>query len=144
MALKNDYKGVAEAGGGRIKGSVKYFKDHPADIGAMVHETTHCIQGYKARNLPGWLVEGVADYVRFWQYEPGKAGKLAPEKAQYDESYRTTAAFLAYVTEKHDPKLVTKLNALMREVKYDAKAWKTLTGKDVEELNRDWKESLAK
>src|SRR5215203_3349463 len=38
MTLKNDYKGVAMAGGGRITGSVKYFKDHPADVGAMVHE----------------------------------------------------------------------------------------------------------
>ena len=73
-----------------------------------------------------------------------KCGFYVPEKAQYDASYRTTAAFLAYVTEKHDPKLVTKLNALLREGKYDAKVWKTLTGKDVEELNRDWKESLAK
>lgn len=144
MSLKNDYKGVAEAGGGRIKGSVKYFKDRPNDIGAMVHETVHCVQNYRARGLPGWLVEGVADYVRFWKYEPGKAGKLAPERAQYNGSYRTTAAFLAYVTDKYDGQLVTKLNALLRSGKFDDTAWKTLTGKTAEELNREWRESLTK
>ena len=144
MALKNDYKGVAAAGGGKITGSVKYFKDHPADIGAMVHETVHCVQNYRARNLPGWLVEGVADYIRFWHYEPGKAGKLAPERARYDGSYRTTAAFLAYITDKYEPKLVTKINALLRDGQFDETAWKTLTGKPVDELNREWCESLAK
>jgi len=144
MTLKNDYKGVAAAGGGKITGSVQYFKDHPADIGAMVHETVHCVQNYRARNLPGWLVEGVADYIRFWHYEPGKAGKLAPEKARYDGSYRTTAAFLAYVTDKYEPTLVTKLNTLLREGKFDETVWKTLTGKPIDELNREWRESLAK
>lgn len=144
MTLKNDYKGVAAAGGGRITGSVKYFKDHPDDIGAMVHETVHCVQNYRARGNPGWLVEGVADYIRFWKYEPGKAGRLTPERAKYDGSYRITGAFLAYVSDKYDPLLVTKLNALMRAGKYDATAWKTLTGKPVEELNQGWRQALAK
>ncbi len=71
MTLKSDYNGVAEAGGNRIKGSVKFFKDHPDDLGAMIHETCHVIQRYRSRNNPGWLVEGVADYVRFFVYEPG-------------------------------------------------------------------------
>ena len=52
MTLKPDYKGVAAAGGGRITGSSKYFRDHPDDVGAMVHETAHCVQDYKGRNLP--------------------------------------------------------------------------------------------
>ena len=64
--------------------------------------------------------------------------------ARYDGSYRTTAAFLAYVTDKYEPTLVTKLNALLREGKFDETAWKTLTGKPVDELNREWRESLAK
>ena len=51
---------------------MKYFKANPDDIGAMVHETVHCVQLYRGRGNPGWLVEGVADYVRFFKYEPGK------------------------------------------------------------------------
>ncbi len=144
MTFKADYNGVAAAGGGRITGSVKYFKGHPDDIGAMVHETAHCVQSYRARNLPGWLVEGIADYIRFWKYEPGTAGRLTPEKARYDASYRTTAAFLAFVSGKYDPQLVTKLNALLRTDKYDAGVWKQLTGKSVEELNQEWRQSLAR
>jgi hypothetical protein len=144
MTLKSDYKGVAAAGGGRITGSVAYFKSHPDDIGAMVHETAHCVQSYRGRGLPGWLVEGIADYVRFWKYEPGKAGRLQPERAKYDASYRTTAAFLAFVTERYDAKAVNKLNAVLRENKYDVGIWKTLTGKSVEELNQEWRQSLAK
>ena len=144
LTLKSDYKGVAYASGNRIVGSVKFFTDHPTDIGAMVHETVHCVQQYRARNNPGWLVEGVADYYRFWKYEPGKAGRVNPARAKYDDSYRTTAAFLAYVTDKHDPKLVPQLNALMRAGKYDEGIWKKLTGKTADELNRDWKKSLAK
>lgn len=143
MAFKSSYTGVAAAGGGRITGSVKYFKDHPGDIGAMVHETAHCVQDYRARNLPGWLVEGIADYVRWWKHEPGKAGRLTPERAQYNASYRTTAAFLAFVSDKYDPTLVNKLNALLRHNKYDAGVWKMLTGKTVEELNQEWRRSLA-
>jgi hypothetical protein len=144
MALKNDYTGVAAAGGGRIVGSVKYFKSRPDDIGAMVHETVHCVQQYKGRGLPGWLVEGIADYVRFWRYEPGKAGRLLPERAKYDGSYRTTAAFLAFVTEKYDRQAVPKLNALLRENRYTPEAWRTLTGKPVEELNEEWRRSLVR
>jgi hypothetical protein len=143
MTLKSDYNGVAATGGGRITGSVKYFKSKPDDIGAMVHETAHCVQNYKGRGNPGWLVEGIADYVRFWKYEPGKAGKVNPDRAKYDASYRTTAAFLAFVSEKYDPKLVNKLNAAMREGKYEVDIWKKLTGKSPEELNQQWKESLA-
>ena len=144
MTLKNDYAGVAAAGGGRITGSVKYFKSRPDDIGAMVHETVHCVQQYKGRGNPGWLVEGIADYCRFWRYEPGKAGRLTPEKAQYNGSYRTTAAFLAYVTERYDRQAVPKLNAMCREGRYTPAAWCALTGKDVEELNQEWRQSLVR
>lgn len=144
MTLKNDYNGVAAAGGGRITGSVKYFKGHLDDIGAMVHETVHCVQLYRGRGNPGWLVEGVADYIRFFKYEPGKIGRLNPERAKYDASYRTTAAFLAYVTDKYDPQLVKKFNAAMREGRYKPELWKEYTGKAVEELGREWQQSLAK
>ncbi len=44
----------------------------------MVHETVHCVQRYRGRGNPGWLVEGVADYVRFFKYEPKKPAPLTP------------------------------------------------------------------
>lgn len=144
LTMKSDYKGVAEASGDRIKGSVDFFKSHPEDIGAMVHETVHCVQLYRSRRNPGWLVEGVADYIRFFKYEPGKIGRLNVDRAKYDGSYRVTAAFLNFATEKYDPKLVYKLNSIMREGKYREEVWKEFTGKTVEELNQDWRRSLVR
>ena len=143
MTLKNSYRGVAYASGTQIVGSVKYFQGHLDDIGAMVHETTHCVQSYRGRGNPGWLVEGVADYVRFFRYEPRRPRRLAPEQARYDGSYRTTAAFLEYVCAKYDRQTVKKLNAAMRQGRYTATIWKDITGKTVEELGRDWQRSLA-
>ena len=142
MALKNSYRGVAAASAGRIVGSVKYFKAHPDDIGAMVHETTHIVQHYRGRNNPGWLVEGVSDYVRFFKYEPGKLGQIDPNRAHYNGSYRTTAAFLAYLTNKYDKQIVRKLNAMMREGKYTNDAFRQLTGKTEKELDEEWRATL--
>ncbi len=141
LKLDKNYKGVAEASGGNIRSSVTYFKAHQDDIGAFVHETVHCVQNYGRRN-PGWLVEGIADYIRFYKYEPGKLRKLKPEQAKYDGSYRVTAAFLASVCEKYDKELVKKINARMREGKYQEEIWKDLTGKSLAELGEEWKESL--
>lgn len=144
MTLKKDEKGVAYASGSRIVGGVMYFTDHKDDVGAFVHETAHCVQLYKGRNNPGWLVEGIADYVRFYNYEAKKPAKLAPEKAKYDGSYRTTAAFLDYVVETYDKEAVRKLNDTMRKGKYADSVWKDITGKSVEDLGREWQKSLAK
>lgn len=144
MTLKKDEKGVAYASGTRIVGAVGYFEKHKDDVGAFVHETAHCVQQYRGRNNPGWLVEGVADYVRFFKYEPNKPKPLAPEKAKYDGSYRTTAAFLDYVVAAHDKEAVRKVNAAMRQGKYSPDIWRDITGKSLEDLGRDWQKSLAK
>lgn len=144
MTLRKDYKGVAATGGNRITGSVKYFQDHPDDVGAMVHETAHVVQRYRTRNNPGWLVEGVADYVRFFKYEPGNLGRINPDRARYNASYRVTAAFLNYVAEKYDKELVRKLNKAMREGEYKEELWKTLTKKTVQELDEEWRTTLKK
>lgn len=144
MTLKKDYKGVAFASGGRITGSVDFFKKNPNDIGAMVHETVHCVQLYRGRGNPGWLVEGVADYLRFFKYEAKKPNPLTPERAKHDGSYRVTAAFLDYVEREHTKGAVKKLNAAMREGKYKEELWKDVTGKTLVELAQMWKASLAK
>jgi hypothetical protein len=142
MTLRSSYKGVAAAGGGRITGSVAYFKKNPKDIGAMVHESVHIQQRYKGRGNPGWLVEGVADYIRFFKYEPGKIGDFNPLRAKYNGSYRITARFLAFVTDKYDKELVKKLNRAMREGTYSADLWKKITGRTVQELDEEWRASL--
>jgi hypothetical protein len=142
MTLKKDYRGVAATSGTRITGSVKFFTDNPDDVGAMLHETTHVVQRYRSRNNPGWLVEGVADYVRFFKFEPGNLGRINPRTAHYNSSYRVTAAFLAYLVEKYDDQIVRKLNQLMREGKYTDAVWEEFTGKPVEALDEEWRATL--
>jgi basic secretory peptidase family protein/F5/8 type C domain-containing protein len=144
MRLKSNYRGVAATSGGRITGSVKYFKSHPDDFGAMVHETVHTIQGLRGGDNPGWLVEGIADYERFFKYEPGKAGPVDPDRSHYDGSYRVTATFLNFVAEKYDKELVRKLNVHMREGNYSDGLFKDLTGKTLKELDDEWRASLKK
>jgi basic secretory peptidase family protein len=142
MALKNSYKGVAQAGGGRITGSVKYFKSQPEDLGAMIHETAHIVQSYRAGG-PSWLVEGIADYVRFFKYEPGKIGKIANDP-HYNNSYRTSAAFLNFVSTQYDKELVRKLNKALREGEYRETIWTSLTKKTLKELDEEWRASMKK
>src|ERR1043165_3008518 len=80
-------------------------------VGSMSHEAVHVAQQYgraRGRNrVPGWLTEGIADYIRWWKYEPASMRRpVAPTKrngqpASYTDSYQTTAAFLEYVAKNH-------------------------------------------
>jgi hypothetical protein len=144
MTLKKDYKGVAETGGNRIKGSVDFYTKNQKDVGSMVHETVHVVQAYHSRGNPGWLVEGIADYIRFFKYEPGKVGRIDANRAHYNGSYRVTASFLNYVSEKYDKDLVTKLNQAMREGKYKEELFKDYTQKSLSELDDEWRATLKK
>ena len=92
---------------------------------------------------PGWLVEGIADYVRFFKYEPDKLGQIAKDP-HFDSSYRTSAAFLNFVTEKYDKDLVKKVNRSLRVGEYRETIWKALTKKSLKELDEEWRASLKK
>src|SRR5260221_10724553 len=88
MSLKTNYRGVAATGGTNITGSVKYFKDHPEDFGAMVHETVHVVQAYRGRRgggnpKPGWLGGGNADYVPIFLSEAGKTSPVNSERSSF-------------------------------------------------------------
>lgn len=143
LSIKNGIDVPAYASGSRITGSAKWFKDHPDDVGAMIHESTHVVQRYRGRRNPGWLVEGVADYVRFVLYEPANIGRLNVKTARHDQSYRVTARFLDYVSRKYDKDFVLKLNRAMREGKYSEDLFKESTGKTLDELGTEWKDSLT-
>jgi len=43
----------------------QWITAHPDDLGMVVHELVHVVQHYPGRrNTPGWLTEGIADYIR--------------------------------------------------------------------------------
>lgn len=138
-----DYDGVAAAAGNRIRCSVKWFSERPEDLGAIVHELAHVVQQYPRGRHPGWLVEGIADHVRFFNYEPEEARpQVSARRARYDASYRTSAAFLDWAARAYDEDLVIKLNAACRERRYRPGIWEELTGRSVEALGDAWRESL--
>ena len=116
-------------------------------VGSLVHEAVHVVQQFKSGDAPGWLVEGTADYVRWFKYEPQSHGadlrymRHARKNFRYDGSYRITANFLNWVTEKYDKDIVTQLNAAMRAGKYDESLWKLYTGKTVRHLERNGKKT---
>jgi len=113
--------------------------------GAIIHELVHVVQQYHHRGArnPGWLVEGIADYIRWFQYEPASQRPHPdPAHSKYSDSYRTTAAFLDWVTGTGHPDLVQRLNTACREGKYTDDLWKQITGKALADLGDEWKASL--
>jgi hypothetical protein len=145
----------AYTSGGRIVCNTQWFRKNlnGEARGAVVHEMVHIVQSYDrvqrdnaaATKNPGWMVEGIADYIRWYKYEPEKHGTdiRDPSKAKYDASYRVTANFLNWASETYDKTLVEKMNAVMREGKYSDDLWTQFTGKTVDELGREWKASLT-
>ena len=144
----------ASASGGRINCNIDWFKRNLKGEarGSVVHEMVHVVQSYgrarrtnpDATRMPGWLVEGLADYIRWFLYEPESKGAEITarnlSRAKYDASYRITGNFLNWVTEKFDKELVRKLNAAAREGKYTEDLWKEYAGKTVQELGDQWRQ----
>ncbi len=136
------YDGVAATSGSEIRVSAKYVHGHPKDIGLIVHELTHAIQAYPKYD-PVWLVEGIADWVRFFKYEPeSNRPHPNPRTANARASYRTTAAFLEWARGTYDANLVRKLNAALAKGEYTEGMWKDLTSHTLDELNDLWVTSL--
>ncbi len=151
-------QGVAATGGSQVRCAASWFRrelDGEAK-GAIVHELVHVVQNFgRARRTnsnptrtPGWLVEGMADYVRWFLYEPETRGAEMTSRnisrARYDNSYRISGNFLNWVTETYDKDLLRKLNAAAREGKYTEELWKESTGHTMQELGEQWKASMEK
>ncbi len=151
-------RGVAATGGTRITANSDWLKGQLKGeaVGSLIHEEVHVVQqyggGWRGTNSasarpPGYLVEGIPDYIRFYLFEPQTHGAeiraRGLERAKYDGMYRVTANFLNFVVQNYDKDIVTKLNAACRQRKYSDDLWKEYTGKTVVELNDEWKKGLS-
>jgi hypothetical protein len=154
-----DMRGVAATSGTRIRCAASWFRRNLKGeaVGAVFHELVHVVQQYgraRRRNpdaprTPGWLTEGIPDYLRWFIYEPQTKGAEITRnnlsRARYDASYRISANFLNWTTEKYAKDLVKDLNAAIRDGKYSEDLWKESTGHTLEELGAEWrKEAEAK
>ncbi|MEO6785087.1 MAG: basic secretory protein-like protein [Chthoniobacteraceae bacterium] len=126
--------------------STDWIAKHPDDFGMIIHEMTHAIQDYKG--VPkdaGWLVEGIADYIRYWYYEPEVPHRRVDSaKASYRDGYSTTAAFLAWLIVKYDRRTVRQLDAALRAGKYSDAIFGQITGKALDPLWQEFAASLPK
>lgn len=143
----------AMAGGNTISCNAAWFRNSLKGEarGAVVHELVHIVQQYgrgrrnnpNATRTPGWITEGIPDYIRWFLYEPETKGAEITERnfsrAKYDASYRITGNFLNWVVGKYDKEIIRKLNAAAREARYSDELFKEYTGKTLQELGDEWR-----
>lgn len=154
IRFRNDMGGTPASAGGRfVNCNAGWFRRElqREALGSVVHELVHIVQSYgggrrngpNGTRMPGWLVEGIPDYIRWFLYEPQTKGAEITarnlDRARHDASYRISANFLDWVATHHDPKLVLKLNAAGRAGAYREELWKDATGRTVEELGAEWR-----
>jgi hypothetical protein len=153
-------KGVAATSGTRISCAADWFRANLQGeaAGSVVHELVHVVQQYggsrpgnpEPHRAPGWLVEGIADYIRWFLYEPQSHGadavwirRVPSAKLHFDAGYRQTANFLDWVTRTYDRELVRKLNIAGRNQTYRKDLWKEFTGHTLDELGADWLQQVV-
>lgn len=112
-----------------------WIEKHPNDWGMVIHELTHAVQEYSSRRTKHatWLTEGIADYMRYFEYEPEKPLPPFPKKT-YRDGYRTAASFLNWVAQTYDGRLIEKLHASMLADAYDDDLFRRITGRTVDQL----------
>lgn len=157
ITFTSDYRGVAATAGTRVLCAPEWFRNNRDGeaIGAVVHELVHVVQQYRwgrrdpdGQRPPGWLTEGIPDYIRWFLYEPQSRGaEIGPDRvanARYDGSYRVSANFLNWAVAQHGDEIIPKINAALREGRYNDELWNELTGKSVDDLGIEWKVSLER
>lgn len=138
VKIDTSYDGVAYANNGRVTVSSKWLHARPNDLDLMTHEIMHIIQSYPNGAGPGWLTEGIADFVRHkYGVDNVKAGWSLTEFSKnqsYKNSYRITARFLVWITQNYDKKFVIKMDKKLRSNTYSPELWKEYTGLNVDQL----------
>lgn len=151
-------RGVAATSGTRITANARWIQQELEGeaIGALVHELVHVLQQYGRRppgsaQPPGWLVEGIADYFRWFVFEPERHGAdlvwLRQQRnlqLRHDAGYRLSANFLDWVSRRYDRDLVRHLNAALREGRYEEALWSQRTGHTLQELAEQWRNETEK
>jgi hypothetical protein len=115
----------------------------PGDIGMIVHELMHVIQvGYKSS--PGWLVEGTADYVRYYFFDPPSRRPRAGKGSDCHDSYGITAQFLDWAAHRYAPNLLRALDLGFRTGQSPEEIFQTATKRSLTQLNEEWKRELQR
>lgn len=131
----------AYASGNHIVVKRQWMLDNPHDTDIMVHEGMHVVQSYNFGNTPGWLTEGIADFVRDayglsnigWSLQPYRYGQ------HYTNGYGVTANFLKWVEANYNSNGISRvdqLDQLLRAGQYTDAIWIQWTGYNIHQLWR--------
>lgn len=137
FVIEPDYDGVAYAISNVIVFSHKSLMDYPNEADVVVHEIMHLIQAYSSGAAPGWLSEGIADYVRYKYGQDQQSGWSLPDfrsSDSYTDAYRVTARFLVWIEKRVKKNFVKEIDEAIRNKTYSANFWVQHTGMPVEKL----------
>jgi len=168
LIFEPDLKVPAFASRNQIHASCSYIPVMKDDYRAMlIHELSHVVQAYPpAPSGTGWIVEGIADYVRHKYFEKdikvtlrmnedGRLygyGETEPyfHSIQdnridltvngYQQSYTVASSFLFWLESKKNPKIVQELNLAFSQGTYSPELFRQICGKPLDEL---WAEFVA-
>lgn len=142
IIIDPDYKGVAATNNGIVRINPEWLHKHPQDIDVVTHEVMHIVQAYPHGAGPGWITEGIADYVRNeFGVNNDNSGWTLPQyndKQKYTDAYRVTARFFLYLNKNYQKNLVKDLDSAMRNKEYTSGFWEKETGKTIDELWKDY------
>ena len=131
--------------------NIDYIKPGAAgetDWGMIAHELVHFIQGYQGgpgTGVPGWITEGIGDYVRHAFFEPEREMRpVNAERARYINAYQVSAGFLMWIAEEYDLEIVPKLNAHGRHRTYSDDVFVEYTGKSLDDLWTEYAEKILR
>lgn len=134
------YDGAAAVSGTTMTVGADYLRGHPDDLGMFVHEAVHINQQYGSNNVPGWLTEGIADYIRYYHYQPDANPIPSEERTHYTDGYGQAAFLLDHVQTVYTDAFVAAANDAARRNVYAPAIWVDHTGKDTEAL---WSDAVA-
>jgi hypothetical protein len=147
--IVEDYPGIAGTSGTTLRLSTSYLQsqydsgiDLQREIAGILHFTTSLIYQHDGGDTtPGWLMTGIADFVRL---ESGliERSERAPG-GNYDSSSQSTAFFLDYLTMLNSD-LVYQLNLRFApgEAPYDDSVFVSLMGSDLDTLWAQYQATL--
>ena len=142
IVLDRKMKVPAYCTGDEIHVSIEWMNQHPEDIGVIAHELTHSVQGYRG-GVPGWFVEGMADYARLVfgpKQQPGwELPRRLGDKQSYKDSYRVTGRFFVWLEEKH-PGVLDELHRKAQDREFNLADFGKLTGSSIDDL---WTECVS-
>ena len=146
VTFRDQMDGVAHTSGKDITCAAPWYRNNRDGeaVGSVIHELVHVVQQYRGLRRgsrpPGWLVEGLADHIRWYQFEPvERRRRIDWSRANYDQAYFPSATFLDYIVKNLDPEAITRINADCRAGRYSADYWQDNYGKTAEQIWADAK-----